>query len=723
MARQTKNPSAPPSSDASSSPWAALNWDDLDRWAGSRSVERGRSYQRGGRVRNLAIMDDGRLLAGVQGTERYVTSVSLVSAGKRRAQLASQCTCPVGFDGCKHAVAVVAEYLAMLADGRRPAETDEDDPRWFRLTGEGDPIDEWDEDEGEDDWEDDDIVPRGPVKSAGRGAAAGRSSHKRLSRAEWDAKLKSHLEQKSREQLAEFAWSAVQRFPEVRRELQERIELGEGDADQLLAQARRELRRCTAEPGWRNGWTGEGQTPDYGPLKRRLQRMCELGHADAVVTLGRELIDAGMEQVGSSNDEGETAVALGNCLQVVFQALERSTLSAPDKILYVVDAYLKEDYDILGSYAGKLLDAPWTALDWSAVADALAARLKQAPKAINRREDFSAAYARDKISQWLIRALEHAKLDDEVLAVLEREAPLTGSYRRLVAYLVEQKRYEDAECWARKGIQQTHKQYPGTASQLATLLCDAARRRKQWDVVAGHAAAQFFARPSAAGLDELVQAATKAKCGPAVHAAALQFLETGVLPIAVPSAQEGSKAKGKPKAKAPASGAFPLPIPDYLAPTLTEGDRFSSGPRPRFDVLLDLAIKNKQPAEALRWYDRMNEPQKGRTRTWNDWSDPTSFAERVAQAVAAEFPDRALSIYRQRLEGILPQTGPAAYERCGEYLKKMRAIMKTLHQEDHWDELVADIRHKYGNRPRFMEVLDKLQKRPIIVTQKARPRK
>ncbi len=721
MARQTKDQSAKSSSDASSSPWAALTWDDLDRWSDSRSVQRGRSYQRGGRVRNLSVMDDGRLLAEVRGTERYVTSVALVSEGKRGARLVSQCTCPLQCDGCKHAVAVVAEYLAMLADGRSPAKTGADDPRWFRLTGDGDPIDDddWEEDDqDEDDWANEEFAPRRP-RPAGRGGGSTRTSRKRLSRTEWDAKLKSHLEQKSREQLVEFAWSVVQRFPEVRRELQERIELGEGDADQLLVQARRELRRCTSEHGWRNGWTGEGFTPDYGPLKRRLRRMCELGHADAVVTLGRELVHAGLEQVGSSDDEGETAMALSDCLQVVFQAVEQSTLSAPDKILFVIDAYLKDDYDTLGSAAEKLLDAPWTVQDWSAVADVLAERLKQRPKA-SRKDDFSAAYARDHVSEWLIDALGHAKRDDEVLAILEREAPLTGSYRRLVAYLIEQKRYDDAERWAREGIQQTHKQYPGTASQLAELLRNAASKRKQWDVVAGHAAAEFFARPSASGLDNLVQAATKAKCNPAVREAALRFLETGELPhTAAPV-----KGKSKSKTKAQASAEFPLPIPEYLAPILVEGDRFSSGPRPRFDVLLDLAIKEKRPADVLRWYDKMSESKSksGRAAAWNDGSLSGSFAERVAQAVAAEFPDRALAIYRQKLESLLPQTGTTVYEQCGEYLKKMRAIMKTLDQGDHWDELVADIRHKYGNRPRFMEVLDKLQKRPIVAAQKGRRR-
>ena len=43
--------------------WNVLSWDDLTEWAGSRSVEQGRDYQRQGRVHDLAISDDGWLLA------------------------------------------------------------------------------------------------------------------------------------------------------------------------------------------------------------------------------------------------------------------------------------------------------------------------------------------------------------------------------------------------------------------------------------------------------------------------------------------------------------------------------------------------------------------------------------------------------------------------------------------------------------------------------------
>jgi hypothetical protein len=50
----------------------------------------------------------------------------------------------------------------------------------------------------------------------------------------------------------------------------------------------------------------------------------------------------------------------------------------------------------------------------------------------------------------------------------------------------------------------------------------------------------------------------------------------------------------------------------------------------------------------------------------------------------------------------------------------MRPIMQSLDRGDFWIELVKDVREKYRNRPRFMEVLDKLERRPIVETQKRR---
>ena len=108
--------------------WAALTWDDLDLWAGSRCVSRGRSYQNQGRVKDLAICADNRLLATVQGGARYVVSVWLNAGKKRHDKIESHCTCPVGYN-CKHAVATVAAYLQALTEGATVPTADPDDVR------------------------------------------------------------------------------------------------------------------------------------------------------------------------------------------------------------------------------------------------------------------------------------------------------------------------------------------------------------------------------------------------------------------------------------------------------------------------------------------------------------------------------------------------------------------------------------------------------------------
>ena len=67
--------------------WSSLTWQNVDRWAGSRSVSRGRAYQRQGRVRDLVLAEDGRLLGTVMGGDRYVTSVWLAPSEGRAREL------------------------------------------------------------------------------------------------------------------------------------------------------------------------------------------------------------------------------------------------------------------------------------------------------------------------------------------------------------------------------------------------------------------------------------------------------------------------------------------------------------------------------------------------------------------------------------------------------------------------------------------------------------
>jgi uncharacterized Zn finger protein len=347
------------------------------------------------------------------------------------------------------------------------------------------------------------------------------------------------------------------------------------------------------------------------------------------------------------------------------------------------------------------------------VADRLAKRLGKAPADKNQ-DDFSRKYHRDCLTNYLADALDRAGRGAELLAIYEAEARATGSYERLVTHLIGNKRFEDAERWAREGIEKTLAKYPGIASDLAKSMCDVAKHRKQWDVAAAHAAHEFFEHPSTHAFKTLVAAAKTAGCEEQVRAVAQQFLESGASPFRV-------SAGGKRGDKLTIDPSWPLPVPDYLLPFLFN-ERRPSAPGPRYDVLLDMAIADKRPADVLRWYDEMigRKKQAGRDSHFGQWPIDS---DRVAKSIAAAYPERALEIYQRKLEAHLPHTGNSAYETCVACLRQMRPIFKSLDREDHWNELLADIRHNYRNRPRFIEMLDRLQGQTIVKSLKSSGRR
>lgn len=714
--------------DNAATQWGSLTWANVEDWAGSRSVARGRSYQRQGRVGDLAAAEDGRLLATVTGGARYVVSVRLTGRGRSRA-IESKCTCPVGLSDCKHAVAVVVAYLEALADSRAVPVAKPDDRRWTKLarldadSATNEFADDFEyelDDELDDELEEEDDgysdSPGGRRSTPARQSAkADDHGGKRRTRAEWDERIRTYIHERSQEELVALLESLVDRFGELRIELQEKISLTEGDVDRLVQQAQRELRAVTAEAGWQNHWDDEGHTPNYLPVTHKLERLVAQGHCDEVVELGRALIRRGITQIEQSHDDGETAMELAACLLVVFDALAKSNLSARDKILYAIDAHLLDDYDVIGESADPILEADWMPADWSAVADRLAQRVKKTPSGI-RAETFCRDYQRDQITGWLLRALTQAGRNDELLPLYEAEARATGSYQRLVDYLLEQNRLKEAERWAHEGIERTQAKLPGIAAALRETLCDLARRGKEWDVVAAHAAAEFFEHPSVRGLRDLVAAAKKAKSEKPVRAAALKFLETGVLPVRVSTSRGGQRST-----KIDAN--WPLPVPEYFAPAPEAIGPKGSAPQPHLEVLLDLAIDEKRHDDVLHWYERIKSARRQSARGRGGWyGGEEDYSDRVAAAVASSHPQQALAIYRKSLAAHLPQAHISAYETCTSYLGKMRPILTSLGRGDEWKRLLAEIRLEYRNRPRFMEILDKLNGRTIVETQKARRR-
>jgi uncharacterized Zn finger protein len=177
-----------------------LAWDDLEEWAGSTVVTRGKSYRNA--VSNLRRTPDGQLVAWVQGTYRYAT----VAGMDEKSALSSRCTCPFFYGPCKHAVAVILAYLEAVQKKERILTTTSDDERLRKLSEErfSNSSDDW-EDVEDDLGKDDFQAGSMRIGSQNRRGANDRSQN-----------LKEYLSGMTNDSLVDFMLELAQRHPEVR---------------------------------------------------------------------------------------------------------------------------------------------------------------------------------------------------------------------------------------------------------------------------------------------------------------------------------------------------------------------------------------------------------------------------------------------------------------------------------------------------------------------------
>ncbi len=622
-------------------PFLDLTWNDLEEWAGDRIVSRGKNYQRQGRVRDLAVTRDGGLVAWVDGTERYATRVVMDERGLP----VSDCTCPYGPD-CKHGVAVVVDYLTRIGGGQAVSEAKQGDPRLTFLV----------KDNGDEEAFDEEAAVSVDVRR----------------------EIERFLKTKTKPQLMALIHGIAQQHPEVGQELIDRRELASGHTQAIVTRLRREIREIGGEPGWQDYWQGEGYTPDYSGIRRKLQTLLDAGRADDVLTLGRELISTGIRQVEESHDEGETMMEVAACMPVIVKALERSSLDSSDKLNWALDAELEDPYEVCEAFAEYLYRKhPKPA--WHRLADRLLARLKEM-KHSGGADGFSRRHERDRLGDWAIHALEQAGRMDEVIPLCEAEAQKTGNYNRLVNLLVSVRRYEEAERWIREGIRAIKDKWPGTAAGLRHQLREIRKRQRNWPAVAAIQVEEFVRQPSRQTIADCKKAAVKIKAWPEVREFLLRYLENGQTPW---------KQKG-----------WPLPDSGLDAPKPEREDRF-----PMVSELIDLALWEKKPERVLYWYDRLPKNRYG----WFGIDD-----DAIATAVRNHAPDRAVSIWKNKAEGLIARVKPKAYQEAGRYLRKAAKVMGEEKKGKEWDSYLQGLRGHHARKKRLMEVLASLEDKPIV---------
>jgi uncharacterized Zn finger protein len=465
-----------------------LTRNDIEAWAGGKIVSRGQNYQRQGRVADLAVTDDGGLIAWVDGSARYVTRVVMDEDGLPD----SVCTCPYERD-CKHGVAVVIEYLKRVENNRSVPKAKQDDQRLKMLDWDGEPYD--DENVMSEDLRQD---------------------------------IDAFLQSKTKAQLIDLIHDLAGQYPEMARELSDRKQVISGNTEPLVKRLRQEIHDLSSGPGWRNHWNSGGYTPDYSGIRKKLETLLKAGHTEEVLTIGRELVTTGMRQVEESDDEGETEMEIAACMPMVVEALDRSSMDAADKLTWALDAFLEDQFEVCAAFAEYLhRQHPHTA--WHTLADQLLARL-HGLKRTKDADDFSRNCERDRLSDWAIHALEQSGREKDIIPLCIAEAQKTVSYERLVKRLVAARLYEDAEEWIKEGIRHLGPKWPGITAGLRGSLLEIRTLQQNWPVVAALQVEEFVRHPSLQAFRECKKGSDKARVWPQVRESLLRYLEKGEPP-------------------------------------------------------------------------------------------------------------------------------------------------------------------------------------------------
>ncbi len=665
--------------------FAELTWEDLKEWAGSRVVARGKSYRHA--VEDLRLTTDGRLLAWVEGGDRYATVVSLSKAGK----LSSVCTCPYAVS-CKHAVAIVLTYLDAVQAKTPVPVAEKDDERFARLAEAED-----DDDLEDDDWEEEDDSETDDDET--KGVVSVKHASKRSRSGDPDATIRHYLERLAPAALLEFVRELANDFPDVRQRIADRTELQSGDVAKLLANTRREIEKVCAEPGWTRHWSNERHIPDYSRVQERLESLLASGHADEVVALGEEILRRGIQQVEMSDDEGETGQEIADCMKIAFRALKASSKTGAERLLWEIDAHLQDDYCILDGIEGSLSDrSSGTAADWSAVADNLARRLEAIPTAAAKGDTGGGSdYRRQAVTRWLLDALPRAGREQEITVILTREAEITSCYVELVDHLLAGRRKEAAEEWARKGFDRTIEKLPGIAWSLEERLRNLAVGRKDKPLVAAFRVMEFFDTPDVNRYAEVQKATITLGLWDEIRPMLLDWLEKGLRPDQAPVdvPQRRGRAKSAPPAAARKT-AWPLPSTGLSISD--ERGRYRSFPDT--GTLIEIAIQEKRNDDVLRWYERSGKHD----GYWYDHQGTT-----VAGAVQETHPDASLAIWLRMAKAQIAMTKPSAYQTAGAHLAMMKTVYQRTGRLPEWEHLLATLRTENARKRRMIEVLDGLE--------------
>jgi uncharacterized Zn finger protein len=492
---------------------------------------------------------------------------------------------------------------------------------------------------------------------------------------------RSWLEKQSKDELVDFILGLAQEHPRISELLADRSNLKQGNISPIREAIRRDIEAL--EPDWQDYDAFDADT-DFAHIAERLAALLDAGYADDVIELGEAFLQLAPKRYEYSHyDDWGISSGIAECLDIILKALTRSSFPPTEQLLWYIDAELKDDYAIFHNTEDFIKKRSYKKADWQAVSEILESRL-QAQMVPENNDTSSDCYKRENLSRWLQTAMERSGRQTDIVGLLQREAPITHRYDKLVSALLTADREQEAHDWIVEGFAKTIDKLPGIAWRLAEQLRDMASRKKQHANIASLLALEFFYRPDTALYCKLEKVTQRIRCWPAVREALLAYLETGVSPDLQPAKKHNTKAL---------SLNWPLPPCDLLLPK----SKRTTNPIPNTGVLVNIAIYEKRPDDVLKWY------HPGRKSYMHHNMDDS-----VAEAVKSTHPDEALAIWKRVAEWEIARVKPAAYKVAAPYLKKIRALYQEQKRTGEWNTYLTALRQQHKAKRRLIETLNSL---------------
>ncbi len=633
-----------------------LTWNDLKDWAGNKILKRGENYFNNGMVTNLRITPKG-ILACVSGSDDYLTIVN-IREGSGKDIISSDCTCPYGIN-CKHAVAAILAYSQAIKDNKKVSTAESSDPDIKRIETGASRYDEVDKE-----YEDDDTFLASPIKL--------KKSPISLSS---DKEVADFLDGQTISTLKELLIKLSNNYPEVRTALLDKARLATGDAKKIVNSMHREIAKITSEPTWYNHWSNEGSLADFSRVNSTMSNLYAQGQYDAVIKIAKELLRISNSYIETCNDDGDLANQISECIEIGFKAVKKSGWSNFQKIMFVLEAELEDEYDIC-SGANEIFESIPDVPTWSNVANELFNRLSKLPSSTDQTNEFSLNYKRNRLSNFLISALEKSGRDKEILPLCKREARITASWERYVDRLIESRKYAKARRAAEEGIKQIGKEYPGIVKSLKEKIAELAKSSGDYDMILLLRQEEFLNYPCLENYDKLIKATIHTKNTKEIKSWALKFLETGKL-VAVDTIKNS---------------------------LMLKENRYKDFPQ--YHVLIDIAEKEKNVDKVLFWYRQAIKKNEMFSQGYSQ----------VASAITEKYPDEALKIWRKLAENQIALAKPSAYETAVEYLGKVRDIYLKTKRQKEWECYLANLRETNKKKTRFLKSLLYLTNEKLIHT-------